>query len=136
MSTYVITASVDTVSMKTNDDSVWSGSVEIPPFRVTADSKDEAAQTAREIVDPLDMTGVNITAVEELPSESAALAQLNADLDKMAGAVLTPYEHYCAAERLLAEAEKLTDAFAARVHVRAQIHATLASAIIPERGAL
>jgi hypothetical protein len=135
MSTYVITASVDTVSMKTNDDSVWSGSVEIPPFRVTADSKDEAAQTAREIVDPLDMTGVNITAVEELPSESA-LAELNADLDKMAGAVLTPYEHYCVAERLLAEAEKLTDAFAARVHARAQIHATLASAIIPERGAL
>ena len=137
MSTYIITGKAKADSVQTPF-GTWYGVIEIPVFKVEAESETEAAALAKEIIDPLETTEVNATAVEEVPDASSFHDRLDVQLRALLseGAVLTPYEHYCEAERLLAEAEKLSDSFAARVHTRAKVHAVLATAVIPERKGL
>lgn len=137
MSTYIITGKAKADSMPTPF-GTWYGVIEIPVFRVEADSEAEAAALAKEIIDPLETTEVNATAVEEVPDASSFHDRLDLQLRALLseGAVLTPYEHYCEAERLLAETGKLSDSFAARIRAEAQVHATLATAAIPERKGL
>lgn len=116
--------------MKTSH-GTWNGQVEVPEFRVTADSKEEAGQLAREIIDPLELTGVNVTVTEEETGGPVALARLEADLGQLAGAVMTPYEHYVEAEQLLARAKMLVSPMREEALAKAQVHATLACAVIP-----
>jgi hypothetical protein len=135
MSTYIITGKVKADSLQTSL-GTWHGIIELPVFKVTADSKTEAVTLAKQIINPLQTTDVKATAVEELPDSPSALASLiDAELNTLLsrGAVMTPYEHYCEAERLLAELEHRSSA-SQHAYDRARVHAALACAVIPERG--
>ena len=63
MKPYRITAVVDTVTLK-SDYGDWHGSLDIPPFTVSAASENDALVKAKLIVDPLRMTVTHITAQE------------------------------------------------------------------------
>ena len=65
MATFIIKATVDTVSLRTRSDGTWHGSVEVPEFKVDADDRYEAVALAEEIIDPLHMTDTHVTATEE-----------------------------------------------------------------------
>ena len=82
MNTYVITATVGTVALKTLSDGTWHGSTEIPPFQVTAGSKRDAENLAKEIIDPLDMAPVaTLTALEVPAIPEPDARQLSTELD-------------------------------------------------------
>jgi hypothetical protein len=88
MKTYVITAAVATVSLKTLSDGTWNGSAEIPEFKVNAESRYEAVALAEEIIDPLSMApATKVTAEEEPPVPSAALTTLGTELLNAADAL-------------------------------------------------
>jgi hypothetical protein len=139
MRTYIITGRATAESLEASI-GAWTGlvhgSVDIPVFKVEADNQGEALQLAKEIIDPLETTEVHATAVEEVPTDpSDALARLNAELNALVtGAIMTPYEHYCEAEKLLVQANQLGGELGEPVRAEAQVHATLATASIPERG--
>lgn len=133
MSTYIITGKIKADSLQTSL-GTWHGIIELPMFRVNADSRTEAVTLAKEIIDPLETTNVKATAVEELPDSSGLASRIDAELHALLsrGAAMTPYEHYCEAERLLAELERRSSA-SQHAYDRARVHATLACAVIPER---
>lgn len=69
MSTYVVTGHVDTVELRTASDGTWTGAVQVPAFRVTADSEAAARRLAQAIIDPLEMTTATVSVAEAEDSE-------------------------------------------------------------------
>lgn len=60
---YVITATVDTINIRTESGDL-RGLCVIPEFLVKAASREKAVSLARDIVDPMAMTSVHITVAE------------------------------------------------------------------------
>ncbi len=81
MDTWEIIGEVDTVALKDSYGEKWKGVCLTPPFHVYANSRPEAEKIAREIIDPLQLCTMVITAelVPVLPSP--ALQLLSGELE-------------------------------------------------------
>lgn len=81
MPVYEIVGQIDTITLKSSYGEDWKGLCLTPPFQVTADSKTAALRIAEDIIDPLHLCTMHLTAEEASPVESAEKAQLNGELD-------------------------------------------------------
>jgi hypothetical protein len=81
MSTYEVIGQVDTAALKTSYGERWHGIQLTPPFWLTADNEQEAIQLAKDVVDPLHLCTMHLTAklVQLIPA--ADVRMLGAELD-------------------------------------------------------
>lgn len=84
---YEIIGEVDTVALKASYGETWRGLRLTPPFHIQADSQREAEDIAKQIIDPLQMCTMHITATEQPPLPSAELAELGSELDNIVDAL-------------------------------------------------
>ena len=77
MPTYLITATVETMDHRIGNARSQS-EITVPPFYVVAASTAEAEKLAGEVIDPVQMTGVRVTARE---ARIPGMGELREDLD-------------------------------------------------------